>query len=83
MGWMLYTKLTNTSKIQNEPSRIVTGLTRSVSLENMYKECEWASLSQIRHQHTLSFMYYVNTDMVQDLIPHLVRGYIRLPLEKQ
>ena len=26
-------------KIQNKAARIVTGLTRSVSLENLYKEC--------------------------------------------
>ena len=28
-------------KIQNEAARLVTGLTRSVSLENLYKECGW------------------------------------------
>ena len=26
-------------KVQNEAARLVTGLTRSVSLENLYKEC--------------------------------------------
>ena len=26
-------------KLQNEAARIVTGLTRSVSLENLYREC--------------------------------------------
>ena len=35
-------------KIQNEAARIVTGLTRSVSLKNLYKECEWATLFKIR-----------------------------------
>ena len=51
-------------KIQDEAVRFVTGLTRSVSLENLYKECGWATLSQRRHQHIhkLSFMYNVNTD---------------------
>ena len=28
-------------KMQNEAARIVTGLTRSVSLENLYNECGW------------------------------------------
>ena len=49
---------------------------RSVSLENLYKECGWATLSQRSQQHKLSFMHYVNTGMVpsyiQDLIPPLV-----------
>ena len=40
---------------------IVTVLTRSVSLENQYKECGWATLSQRRQQHKLSFMYNVNS----------------------
>ena len=31
-------------KLQNEAARIVTGLTRSVSLENLYRECGWKSL---------------------------------------
>ena len=43
-------------KIQNEAALLVTDLTRYVSLENMYKECRWATLSQRRHQHKLSFM---------------------------
>ena len=32
-------------KNQSEAARIVTGLTRSVLLENLYKECGWATLS--------------------------------------
>ena len=63
-------------KIQNEAARLVTGLTRSVSLENLYKECGWLSLSQQRRQqHRLSFMYNVNAGLVpylSDLIPPLV-----------
>ena len=33
-------------KVQNEAARFVTGLTRSVSLENLYKECEWNSIAK-------------------------------------
>ena len=40
-------------EIQNEAARLVIGLTRSVSLENLYKECGCATLSQRRHQHNL------------------------------
>ena len=63
-------------KIQNEAAGLVTGLTRSVSLENLYKEGGWLTLSQRRKQHTLSFMYNVNVGLVpsyiSDLIPPLV-----------
>ena len=62
-------------KVQNEAARLVTGLTRSVSLENLFKECGWATLWQRRQQHKLSFMYNVNTGMVppymQDFNPSL------------
>ena len=73
-------------KIQNEAARIVTGLTRSASLENLYKGCGCATLSQRRQQHKLSFMYNVNSGMVpsyiQDLIPPLVNEISDYPLRK-
>ena len=52
--------------IQNEAATLVTGLTRSVLLESVYKVCEWAALdlSQRRQQHKLSAIYNVNTGMV-------------------
>ena len=31
-------------KSQNEAARIVTGLTRSVSFENLHRECGWETL---------------------------------------
>ena len=37
-------------KIQNEAARIVTGLTTSVSFENLYRECGWVSLEERRRQ---------------------------------
>ena len=71
-------------KVQNQAAWLVTALTRSVSLENLFKECGWATLSQRRQQHKLSFMYNVNTEMVppyvQDLIPPLVREVSDYPL---
>ena len=51
-------------KVQNEAAQLVTGLTRSASLENLYKECGWATLSQRRQQHKLSFMYNENIGLV-------------------
>ena len=57
-------------------SKMNTGLTRSVSLENLFKEFGWETLSKRRQQHKLSFMYKVNNGIVpsyiQDLIPPLV-----------
>ena len=35
--------------LQNEAARIVTGLTRSTGIENLYKECSWVSLAKRRH----------------------------------
>ena len=35
---------------QNEAVTTVTGLTKYVSLENVYRECEWLSLSERRKQ---------------------------------
>ena len=63
-------------KLQNEAARIVTGLTRSVSLENLYKECEWEALSVRRNNSKLCFMYKVSNGLVpqfiEELIPPLV-----------
>ena len=71
-------------KIQNEAARLVTGLMRSVSLENLYKECGWLTLSQRRQQNKLSFMYNVNAGLVppyiSDLIPPLVSEISDYPL---
>ena len=71
-------------KIQNEAARIVTGLTRSVSLENFYKECGWISLSERRKQQKLNFMFKVHQGQVpnyiSDQIPPLVRDVLNYPL---
>ena len=44
-------------KLQNEAAHIVTGLTRSVSLDNLYRECGWVSLAERRRQQKLILMY--------------------------
>ena len=70
-------------KIQDKAARLVTGPTRSVSLENLYKECGWLTLSQ-RQQHKLSFMYNVDAGLVpsyiSDLIPPLDNEISDYPL---
>ena len=71
-------------KIQNEAARIVTGLTRSVSLVKLYNECGWTNLSVRRHQQKLHFMYKVNNGLVPsyitDLFPPLVSEISGYPL---
>ena len=44
-------------KIQLEAARIVTGTTKLASIENLYKETGWETLSSRRMQHKLT-MYY-------------------------
>ena len=46
-------------KLQNKSTQLITELSRSVSLENLYKECERAILSQNTQQNKLSLMYNV------------------------
>ena len=36
-------------QLQNEATRIVTDLTKSTSIVNLYKECGWDSLSKRRY----------------------------------
>jgi len=63
-------------RLQNEAARIVTGLTRSVSLVNLYNECGWDSLSHRRNLQKYYFMYKVSNNLVPsyviDLFPPLV-----------
>ena len=74
-------------KLQNEAARIVTGLTRSISLENLYRECGWKSLFGRRNNHKLCFMYKsVNGQVpsyITDIIPPLVRETTNYPLRNQ
>ena len=65
------------ARLQNEAARIVTRLTRSVSLDNLYRECGWVPFSVKRHEQKLSFMYKVvnglSPDYIRDIIPPYVR----------
>ena len=74
-------------KLQNEAARIVTGLTRSVSLDNLYRECGWVSLAERRRQQTLIFMYKSINGLVptyvSDLIPPSVVEISTYTLRKQ
>ena len=64
--------LNSLEKLKNEAARLVTGLTRSVSLEKLYKECAWAPLSERKQFQKLCFMYKCNYNIVPDYISDLI-----------
>ena len=45
--------------IQNEAARTVTGVTRSISLENMYREIGWLTLSDRQKYQKLVLTYKI------------------------
>ena len=49
--------------IQNEAARIVTGATRLVSLDKLYNDLCWESLSTRRLNHKLVFIYKIRNGM--------------------
>ena len=63
-------------KIQHEAARIVTGLTRSVSLQKLYRECGWVSLAERRKQQKLALMYKVTHNLVPSYITDLIPPYV-------
>ena len=74
-------------KLQHEAARIVTGLTRSTSLDNIYRECGWVSLSERRKFQKLCLMYKCNDGQVpgymSDLVPPLVSEISNYPLRNR
>ena len=59
-------------RLQNEAARLVTGLTRSVSLEKLYKECGWETLESRRKSFKLHFMFKVSNNLVAHYIEELI-----------
>ena len=57
---------------QNEAARIVTGLTRSTSIANLYKECGWDSLAKRRYFQKMCFMYKCSNNLVPDYISDII-----------
>ena len=74
-------------KIQKEAARIVTGLTRSVSIDNLYRECGWVTMEERRKQQKFIFMYKsVNgliPSYISELIPPLISEITDYPLRNQ
>ena len=63
--------------LQNEAALIVTGLTRSANIENLYKECGWVSLAKRRHFQKLCFMFKCINNFVQDYISDIIPPRVR------
>ena len=59
-------------KLQHEAARIVAGLTRSVTLERLYRECGWKSLQSRRSNQKLRFMYRTMNDMGPSYMSNLI-----------
>ena len=53
-------------------ARVVTGPTRSVSLENLHRECGWTSLAERRKQQKLTFMFKTMNGFVSPYISDLI-----------
>ena len=70
-------KKTKLERIQHEAARLVTGLTRSVSIENLMKEIEWLSLSDRRHFQKALTMFKIKIGLapnyLNNLLPPLVQ----------
>ena len=64
-------------KVQNEAARVVTGLTLSVSLQNLYREVNWLSLAERRKYQKLLCMFRVNKDNVPNYIFLLILQYMK------
>ena len=71
-------------RIQHEAARIVTGLTRSVSIHKLYTEIELLSLPERRTYQKLIIAYKANNGLVPDFIssifPHSVSCNIHYDL---
>ena len=63
---------------------IVTGLTRSVSLPNLYEECGWIPMETRRQEQKLTLIFKsvngLTPSYISDLIPNLVRNTTDYPL---
>jgi len=74
-------------KIQYEAARLVTGLTRSVSIERLMKEIGWVSLAQRRKMQKLIIVYKHKAgelpEYLRELYPNTVLENHNYPLRNQ
>ena len=76
-NWTQYEK-DELDRIQTEAARIASGCTRLVSIEDLYNEIGWETISQRRRKHKLILMYKMNSSNVpnylQSLLPATVES---------
>ena len=74
-------------RLQNEAARIVTCLTRSTSIVNLYKECGWDSLADRKYFQKMCLMYKCSNnlvpDYISDIIPPRVADISNYPLRNR
>ena len=77
----------NLERFQNEAARKVTGLTRSNSIVNLHRECDWDSLANRRCFQKMCFMYKCSNNLVpdniSDIIPSRVAEVSNYPLRNR
>ena len=59
-------------KIQHEAARIVTGATKLVSIEKLYSDLNWQSLSERRSNHKLIFMFKIKANISPPYLRNLI-----------
>ena len=69
------------ARLHNEAARIVTGLIRSVTIDNLNRECGWSFLAHRRNQHKRAFLYSFGTAVLNKIPSHLTDCITKLPLE--
>ena len=67
-------------KIQVEAARIVTGATKLVSIDSLYTETGWETLSSRRLNHKIILFLRRNLVFVQYIYPHLFRLQLEIKL---
>ena len=66
----------NMKKIQNEAARIAIGATKLVSLNNLYKEIGWESLSKRRNNHKLALLYKMINRLTPIYLSSLIQAQV-------
>ena len=74
-------------KVQLEAARIVTGTTKLVSLENLYRETCLETLNSRRKQHKLTLYYkminHLTPSYLSSLVPHRVGDMLSYSLRNR
>jgi hypothetical protein len=67
---------TELDKIQNEAARIVTGASKLISLNNLYRETGWESLETRRNNHKLALFYKMHNGIAPPYLSSLVPQHV-------